>query len=711
MDYFRRALQYVFQQYKALILSVICALLVAVLFASTIGAMYPLMRAMIDNEGLDGWINRGIIKHRTGIKFEALVLPETLEDVEKYRSINEPLKITKIDRDGTANQSSLTLKDKILGIIDPTTSKSEQLTHNAILYRLAWMPERSVELLIRHMDGSEKYITLDLAAPPFYAPAARWLLSFLPDQIDTNFKRQCIILMIILILIATILRCFLRFIQEYLINRISFRAIMQLRRDAYAKAVRLSLSYFSQEGFTDTMSRFIQDSNRIHGGITTLFGKTIREPMKMIALGFLAYKINAKMTMIVVLGAPVAGLIINKLGRKMKKATKKTLESWSRMLGHLQGTLIGIKVVKGYHQEEYEEERFRQINDKLLKQQFRMAKIDAGSGPLLEGLSIIAACIGMIFAAYWLTRGTMDTSDFLEIVMLLGAMAESGRKLGNVLPKLQTANASAERVYRLVDAPVESDPPQALELKPLSESLEFKNITFRYPNSTTVTLDNINLMVNAGEIIAVVGPNGSGKTTLLSLIPRFFLPDKGEIYIDGINIAEVTLSSLRRQIGIVTQQNITFNDTIAENIAYGDQNASREQIITAAKRAYAHEFIEQTANGYQTVIGEQGTTLSGGQLQRIAIARAILRDPAILIFDEAMSQIDADSEAKIQKALSEFSQNRTSFIIAHRLSTVIDSDRIIVLDQGQIIAQGTHQELMDSCRLYKQLYEMQFGMN
>jgi len=235
-----------------------------------------------------------------------------------------------------------------------------------------------------------------------------------------------------------------------------------------------------------------------------------------------------------------------------------------------------------------------------------------------------------------------------------------------------------------------------------------RHISFRYPNSPTMTLDDINLTIQAGETVAVVGPNGSGKTTLTSLIPRFFIPQSGEILIDGTNITEAGLGSLRGQIGIVTQQTVSFNDTIAANIAFGRLDATKEEIIAAAKRAYAHEFIEQTAQGYQTIVGEQGATLSGGQLQRIAIARAILRDPAILIFDEAMSQIDADSEAKIQKALAEFARGRTSFIIAHRLSTIIDADRILVLDYGKLIAQGKHQELLKTCNLYRQLYEVQF---
>jgi len=393
----------------------------------------------------------------------------------------------------------------------------------------------------------------------------------------------------------------------------------------------------------------------------------------------------------------------------MKRATKRSLKSWALMLGKIQGTLLGIRVVKGYHQEKYEEASFDRINNKLLKQQLRIAKIDAASGNIIEGLGITAACIGMIFAANLMMGGEMKTSDFFALVFLLGTMAESGRKLGNVVPRLQAANASAQRVYELFDTPIEQDPPDAKEIGRMEKSLELQNLSFTYPGSPIPTLQSINLKIKAGEIVAVVGPNGSGKTTVLSMIPRFFVPDEGKILIDGHDIEKATLASLRQQIGIVTQRTVVFNDTIACNIAYGKQGASIDQIVAAAKQAYADEFIEETADGYDTIIGEQGTTLSGGQLQRLAIARAILRDPAILIFDEAMSQIDSDSEAKIQKALEKFAPGRTSFIIAHRLSTIINADRIIVLDKGKLIAQGKHKQLLETCKLYRQLYEMQFA--
>jgi len=325
----------------------------------------------------------------------------------------------------------------------------------------------------------------------------------------------------------------------------------------------------------------------------------------------------------------------------------------------------------------------------------------------METLGMIAGAIGLMFGAHWVYRGTMQASDFFTLLVLLGATAESIRKVSDVWNKLQQSNAAAERVFAIIDQSPEVESPNAFELAPLKKKIEFKDIVFTYPGSERAVLKRINLSVEAGHNVAIVGPNGSGKTTLANLVPRLCDPDSGQILIDGKDIRDATLFSLRDQIGMVTQNVTTFHDTIAANIAYGKIDATREEVISAAKRSFAHEFVAPLPEGYDTVIGEQGVGLSGGQLQRIVIARAILKNPAILIFDEATSQVDADSEAKIHKAIEEIMQDRTSFIIAHRFSTVISADVIVVMDEGRIIAQGQHEELIRSCLLYQSLYETQ----
>ena len=708
MKHFRRVLTYLKAQYKAVLLSVLCAVLAAFLFSLSISAMLPLMKVMIGEEGLHGWVGRKIVEHRSGIIFRPLPLRQAPASAV-------PLAIEAVELNSSAYDAGLEPGDTVIGAGPLSGTPEHHADRAEILQLLRQASPGDLELLaLRPLDRTEP-ITVRLGELPWYAPLIEKALSRIPQGEGAEFKRKSIIAIIMVMLVATLARCTLRFAQEYLVRRIAFRCVLSLRLDAYRVAIRLPLGYFSEKGISDAISRFVQDSSQVHVGISTLLGKLLREPFTVICMAVFAFSINAEMTAVALLIAPVAALVIAKLGRKMKRATCRTLESWSRLLGRLQETLLGIRVVKGYHRESYEEDFLRQVNENLLKQQNRMAKIDAASGPILESLGMAAASVGMVFAAYWLTSENvherMATSEFIVLVSLLAAMADSGRKLGNVWPRLQTANAAAQRVYELVDTPPETDAPSATDIEPLSRSLEMQHVSFTYPESPVPTLSDITLSVEAGQTIAIVGPNGSGKTTLLGMIPRFFIPDSGRILIDGHDIAQATLASLRGQIGIVTQQTVVFNDTIKANIAYGAPDATDAEIVSAAKRAYAHEFIGKTSDGYDTIVGQQGATLSGGQLQRLAIARAIVRDPAILILDEATSQIDSDSEAKIQKAVLEFSRGRTCFIIAHRLSTIVNADRIVVLDKGAIVAQGKHEQLLESCVNYRTLYEVQFAIN
>jgi ABC-type multidrug transport system fused ATPase/permease subunit len=325
----------------------------------------------------------------------------------------------------------------------------------------------------------------------------------------------------------------------------------------------------------------------------------------------------------------------------------------------------------------------------------------------MEVLGMLAGSAALLVGVHWVTNANMQSSSFFTLLILLGTTAESVRKSSDIWNKVQKSDAAAERVFAVIDRPVEFEKPGAVELPPLREKVEFRDVVFTYPGNDQPTLNRVNLTVQVGRNIALVGPNGSGKTTLVNLIPRFYNVDSGSVLIDGLDIRDCTLKSLRNQIGMVTQNVVTFNDTIAANIAYGKPDAGREAIIAAAKRSFAHEFVDPLPDGYDTVIGEQGAGLSGGQLQRIVIARAVLKNPAILIFDEATSQVDANSEAKIHRAIEEIMQDRTTFIIAHRFSTVITADLIVVMDEGRIVACGQHEELMQTCSLYQSLYETQ----
>jgi ABC-type multidrug transport system fused ATPase/permease subunit len=623
------------------------------------------------------------------------------------------LRVADVKKDSAAEQAALRRDDLIVGAGSGLISENEnRIPSGRLLRELATITNvKSIVIQYSRVDESGRLATisqtLQCDKKPFYADYAQRLLRFVPQEQTRENKKKAVIFIVLLMAVVTAMRCIGRFYQDYTVQKVVNTSLAHLREDAFRHSMEIPVGFFAAEGPSNTVSRFLRDTELIGSGIKVLLGKTLREPLKALGLIVAAMWIDRNLTLVFLCGAPLSLYAINRLGRRIKRATRKSLVSWARMLSKLRETMAAVKVVKVYNRQKYEDANFTAINRTLLRQQFRIAKVDSSTGPLMETLGMIAGSVGLVFGAHWVYRGTMQPSDFFTLLILLGATAESVRKTSDVWNRLQQANAGAERVFQILDEPAETEKPQAIELEPLRQKIEFQNVTFSYPDSDRPVLKDINLSIQAGHNVAIVGPNGSGKTTLANLIPRFYDPDSGRISIDGKDIHDASLLSLRSQIGMVTQNVTTFNDTIAANIAYGKSGVAKEEIIAAAKRSFAHEFIELLPDGYDTIIGEQGTGLSGGQLQRIVIARAILKNPAILIFDEATSQVDADSEAKIHRAIEEIMQDRTSLIIAHRFSTVITADVIVVMDKGRIIAQGQHDKLMQSCPLYQSLYETQ----
>jgi subfamily B ATP-binding cassette protein MsbA len=731
IKYFWRIFKYVWPQWYRLIFIWFSAVLIGVLFSLSFATIIPLLKVMMGEEGLHGWVDRKTCGWRYGMDFYVPDRTDLLDD--NSQQIAYYLLVTKVDEEGQALKAGVKPQDKIVGVDNVVPkSREDKIPLTKLLEMLATVPDAAeVRIHLKTPDETgqthdKSVIVQSLPKPDDMSPAdykffqrldwgfkwavmtkAQWLVGFMPRENTRANKEKAIVFIILVTAVVTIARCAATFCQKYQAEKVVQIAIMRLRRDFFEHVMFMPVGYFSTEGTSDTISRLLGDTASAGKGVKILLGKALREPTKAICCLILAVIISWQLTLIFLCAAPLTIGLLALFGKKIKKATRRSLISSALMLGKVQGAVNALRVVKVYNQQEHEIGTFSLINRTFLRRSLRISKIDSATGPMMEVLGMFAGSAALLIGAHWVTGGGMESSSFFGLLLLLGTSAESIRKASDVWNRIQEANAASERVFAVVDALPEVEEPAATELEPLAKVLEFRNIFFTYPKSDEPVLRGINLTVPAGKTTAVVGPNGSGKTTLVNLIPRFYNPDRGQILIDGRDIRFAKLKSLRAQIGMVTQNVVTFNTSIAENIAYGNPNASRQQIISAAKQSFADEFIEPLPNGYDTVIGEHGSGFSGGQLQRIVIARAIIKNPAILIFDEAMSQIDADSEAKIHDALAELMKGRTCFIIAHRFSTVISADTLVVMDSGKIIAQGTHEELIKDCQVYKNLYETQ----
>ncbi len=498
-----------------------------------------------------------------------------------------------------------------------------------------------------------------------------------------------------------------RFVADYCIGRAVFRAMLDLRRKLYAKVLKLPMSRFTRDT-GDLVSRFVQDIQDVQRGVNALFSKSIREPLKAVFILAAALVLDWRITITMVFVAPGAMLLFWKVGTSIRKANRKLLRGYGAMVEALGVSLGAIGIVKAYTSENTERLRLMQIDRKMFRQQVKIVRLQALLSPTLEVLGVVTVSIVTVWLGGRVLSGDIELAKFGTLVLVLAMLFDPLRKMADVYARIQRSAAGADRLCETLDSQDEVEAYSGtLELGPLQSEIEFRDVTFVYPDADVPALDDINLVVRRGEVVALVGRNGSGKTTLVNMLTRFHDPQSGAILFDGVNIREATLRSLRKRFGLVTQDSVVFPIPLADNISYGSRNGSREAVIDAAKRAHADEFIRTKPQGYDTVPGDGGKTLSGGQRQRIAIARAIFKNAPILIFDEATSQIDTESEQKIQAALKEFSQDRTTFIIAHRLSTITFADRIIVMDAGKIVDTGPHDELLKRCALYRGLCETQ----
>jgi len=532
----------------------------------------------------------------------------------------------------------------------------------------------------------------------------RWLAETIPADPFWGF-----IAIAIAVMALTIIGSIARYMHELLTITVSLRAAMVWRDRLFRRLMFLPL-LTTQTGTGDNTSRIVVDTRILSHGYQALLGKAVAEIFKGAAALCVALWFNYALTGVALLAAPPIVILLRKFGKIVKRASQRTLQQQGRVVAALGEALAGSRVTKVHNAEGYERRRFGRMNRRLFNEEMAMRQARAMASPIVETFSIAAVLIVAATASWFIFERDISPSDFTMVMVALVAAAASLKPLTGLHIQLREADAAAVRVLDIMDRPIEplGSASQTTPILPRHHrSIRFDEVTFSFPGQHEPAVKQVSLHVSFGQTVAVVGTNGSGKTTLLSMLPRLYPPAAGRVLIDDVDIATVNLRALRKQFGVVTQDSMLFEGSIADNIAYGRRHTARARIIEAAKAAHAHEFITVLPNGYDTLLGEGGSGLSGGQRQRLCIARAILRDPAILILDEATSQIDADSEAKINLALHELRRGRTTFVIAHRLSTVVDADLIIVMHDGEILDQGAHRELLARCETYRTLNRTQ----
>lgn len=714
MKHFIRSLSYLKPYKGRLTLAVICVIIIAGLWGGGLGLMLPGSKILLSDEGLHGWAYQSMVNDKLKASVIRRDAPSGLS--VDGQPLLKVLDVVHVRADGPAKEAGLHNNQWIVGLKEGSSTRV--IPADELLPFLASAQEGQSLSLAVYDPRSSKQLVI---APQFgqlgyQAKALGYVAAIVPRPQSPQDNFRLFVYLLVLALLITLLRALFSFIQEYAVGTAIWQGVMDMRCQNYNIVLHLPTTFFSEKGVSDATSRFIQDTNELARGQNTLLGKTLVEPAKAVATMILALSCSWQLTLAVLLAGPPAFIFIRTLGKKMHKASKRALESWSTMLAVLGETLIGIRVVKAYTMEGSERKRFFRVNRQLLGQQNKMERLDAVTGPMVESLGILAGMAAAGFAGYLVFigmdafGGKMDKEVFLTWMVALFAMFDPVRKLAKVSLRFQASDAAAQRIFELQDIPQEKAVANAPSLGRHRDSIEFRDVSYHYPSSAEDAVKHVTLNVKFGQRVAVVGPNGSGKTTLLSLVPRLLDATGGKILIDGQDISETSVRSLRRQIGLVTQDTILFHATIGENIAYGLRRPNQQHVLAAAKQAYVDDFVhdrDRFPDGYDTLVGEHGATLSGGQKQRIAIARAILRDPAILIFDEAMSQIDADSEQKIQLAMEEFMKGRTCLLIAHRFATVMSADCIAVMNNGHLVDSGTHNELLNRCEVYQHLYRTQ----
>jgi subfamily B ATP-binding cassette protein MsbA len=743
MKNFARLVQYAWRYRLRFALSVGCAVMVALLFFTELGAVYPLLHILFDSQNPQRWAAEKIASLEADLatlEARSMEVGSLLEIARagpaQYDQI--PKQYARLHEALTRAETALREHERRLGVSDLRDNGAlAGGDEPGVLEKLRLDRQVAEAQKEEFVQGTKLIKKNDVAALERHRASIRkearetqkmlggcklvqpYVNRYLPGESFTT-----LVLLIALVMLGVALKGLFTFLQEVLVADVMQKTLFDIRNKFFRRTINLDLASFSNSGSSELMTRFTNDMDSFSQGLNTLMSKVIREPMRFATCLGGALWINWRLTCLTLVLVPISAATTFRVGKVMKRAVRRSLESMSSIYKILQESFQGIKIVKVFATERVERRRFFAETKNLYKKSVRVAMIDALSDPVLEMLTLTTVAIALLAGSYIVLNHTiylnlglfriqlaaqpMAIQDLLTLYTMLAAASDPIRKLANVHSKIQRASAAADRICALMDrSPTVSENKRSPAMPRHREQIEFQQVCFSYKAGSPV-LREITLTVRHGESIALVGPNGCGKSTLMNLVPRFWDVDSGAVLIDGHDVRDVQLRSLRRQIGMVLQETILFQDTIANNIAYGEPNASRALVVAAAERAYAHQFIMELPRGYDTLIGERGHGLSGGQRQRIALARAMLRDPAILILDEATSAVDIQDEVLIRKAIEEFARGRTTLLISHNLSSIQVADRIVLVNAGRIESVGTDSELKRSSALYRRLHEIHF---
>ncbi len=512
----------------------------------------------------------------------------------------------------------------------------------------------------------------------------------------------------IIIIILYFFKNFFRYMAMYFLAVVRNGVVKDLRNALYKKVLILPLSYYNEQRKGDIIARMTNDVQEVEWSIMSSLEMAFRDPITMVAYIVTLFVISPSLTIFVLVLLPVSAIVIGRIGKSLKRTSDKSQKKMGFILSMIEESISGLRIIKAFNAINFADNRFKKINQDYTRLMIRLYRKRDLASPLSEFLSVMVVTIVLWYGGNLVfTKGNLlDAAAFLVYLGIFSQLMPPAKSITQAYYNIQKGAASVERITQVLVAPeVIEQKPDAIGKKDFINKIEYRNINFRYDKENV--LQDFSLTISKGKTIAVVGPSGAGKSTMVDLLPRFYDCSEGEILIDGIPIRNLVIEDLRGLMGIVSQETILFNDTIFNNIAFGMVNVSEEDVISAAKVANAHEFIEKMPEGYYTNIGDRGTKLSGGQRQRLSIARAVLKNPPILILDEATSALDTESERLVQQAIENLMRNRTSIVIAHRLSTIQFADEIIVLQNGQIVERGTHFALLEDNKVYKKLYDLQ----